>query len=219
MLLCNGGPGCCDYLAPVAEMLTPGARVVRWEQRGCGRSTTDGDHELATTLADMEAIRRHYGFECWIVGGHSWGADLALAYAWHYPERVAGLMAISGGLLVKDRTWNEAYHAGKEGQGEALPPMAYAANLEVNRALNSSWREFTHRADLWRRALAITCPALWVYAENDIRPSWPEQQVAALLPHGEFRLIAGAEHAIWLTHAEMLRAELNSWMQREFQRA
>jgi proline iminopeptidase len=117
VLLCNGGPGCCDYLEPVAEMLMPWAQVVRWEQRGCGRSTTDGDYSLATTLADMETIRRHYGFERWIVGGHSWGADLALAYAWHHPERVAGLIAISGGLLVKDRSWNEAYHAGKDGRG------------------------------------------------------------------------------------------------------
>jgi proline iminopeptidase len=66
--------------------------------------------------------------------------------------------------------------------------------------------------------LAITYPALWVYAENDIRPSWPEQQIAALLSRGEFRLVAGAEHAIWLTHADTLRAELDRWMQREFPR-
>ncbi len=216
VLLSNGGPGCCDYLEPVAEMIRPHAQVVRWEQRGCGRSTADGSYDLATTIADMEVIRRHHGFERWIVGGHSWGADLALAYAWHYPERTLGLLAISGGLLVKDRSWNEAYHAGKDGRGEALPPLAYESNLEVNRVLNASWREFTHRADLWQRALAITGPALWIYAEKDIRPSWPEQQIAALLPKGEFKLVAGAEHVIWLTRAEILRAELQGWMQREF---
>lgn len=216
VLLSNGGPGCCDYLEPVAEMLRPYAQVVRWEQRGCGRSTADGRYDLATTLADMETIRRHYGFARWVVGGHSWGADLALTYAWHYPELTTGMLAISGGLLGKDKTWHEAYHAGKDGRGEALPPLAYESNLEVNRVLNASWREFLHRPDLWRRALAITCPALWVYAEKDIRPSWPEQQIAALVPRGEFKLVRGAEHAIWLTHAGELRAELQAWMQREF---
>lgn len=216
VLLCNGGPGCCDYLEPVAAMIEDRAQVIRWEQRGCGRSMADGRYDFATTVADMETIRRHYGIERWIVGGHSWGGDLALAYAWHYPERTAGLLAISGGLLVKDRTWHEAYHAGKDGRGEALPPMAYESNLEVNRVLNASWREWTHRADLWRRALAIRCPALWIYAENDIRPSWPERQIAALVAQGEFRLIAGAEHAIWLTHADALRAELRDWMARAF---
>ena len=216
VLLCSGGPGCCDYLAPVAAMMDDRAQVIRWEQRGCGRSTADGRYDLETTLTDMEAIRRHHGFERWIVGGHSWGADLALAYAWHYPERTAGLLAISGGLLVKDKSWNEAYHAGKSGGGEAEPAYAYAPNLEVNRVLNASWREFTHRVDLWRRAAGIGCPALWLYAEKDIRPSWPEQQVAVLLPRGEFRLIAGAGHVIWLTHAEALRAELRGWLEREF---
>lgn len=211
VLLCSGGPGCCDYLQPVARMLEPRASVVRWEQRGCGRSTADGAYDLATTLADMEAIRRDYGFERWAVGGHSWGADLALAYAWHHPERVTALLMISGGLLVKDRSWNEAYHAGKEARPELQPDYAYPPNLEVNRVLNGSWREFTHREDVWRRAAALSCPALWIYGERDIRPSWPERQLAQLLPHGEFRLIAGAEHAIWLTHADALAAELERW--------
>lgn len=215
MLLCNGGPGCCDYLQPVSAMLEDRARVIRWEQRGCGRSSAEGPYDLATTLDDMEAIRRHHGIDRWIVGGHSWGGDLALAYAWHHPERVAGIVAISGGLFVKDRSWSEAYHAGKAGRGEAQPAFAYPHNMEVNRVLNSSWRDFTHGADLWRRAAAIACPALWVCAENDIRPSWPEQQLAALLPRGEFRLIGGAEHVIWLSHAAELRSVLLDWWGRQ----
>jgi len=31
ILLCNGGPGCCDYLAPVAQMLDPFNQVSRFE--------------------------------------------------------------------------------------------------------------------------------------------------------------------------------------------
>ena len=39
VLLSNGGPGCCDYLAPLGELLAgAGWRVIRWEQRGVGRS-------------------------------------------------------------------------------------------------------------------------------------------------------------------------------------
>jgi proline iminopeptidase len=36
LMVCNGGPGCCDYLAPVAAMLDDIARVIRFEGRGCG---------------------------------------------------------------------------------------------------------------------------------------------------------------------------------------
>jgi proline iminopeptidase len=34
---CNGGAGCCDYLEPVAAMIDDLAKVIRFEQRGCGK--------------------------------------------------------------------------------------------------------------------------------------------------------------------------------------
>ncbi len=34
LVLANGGPGCCDYLAPVASMLKGMAQVIRFEGRG-----------------------------------------------------------------------------------------------------------------------------------------------------------------------------------------
>ena len=90
LLLCNGGPGLCDYLADVADMVTDIAQVVRWEQRGCGRSDSSDHYSIEQTLKDMETIRNHFGFEKWLVGGHSWGADLALMYALKYRKRVIG---------------------------------------------------------------------------------------------------------------------------------
>src|SRR3954469_2707338 len=95
--LCNGGPGCCDYLTPVAGMLDDIAQVIRFEARGCGRSEAIPPYTVATCLADLEAIRQHYRIGRWIVGGHSAGADLALAYALTYPEYVLGFICIAGG--------------------------------------------------------------------------------------------------------------------------
>ena len=37
VILCNGGAGCCDYLGPLAAMIDDLCRVIRFEQRGCGR--------------------------------------------------------------------------------------------------------------------------------------------------------------------------------------
>src|SRR5438046_1868761 len=59
MILCHGGPGCCDYLGPVAEMVDDRVHVYRFEPRGCGRSAIDGPYDLATSLADLEALRVH----------------------------------------------------------------------------------------------------------------------------------------------------------------
>src|SRR5262245_62518811 len=77
----NGGPGCDDYLEPVARLIDDRCRVVRFEPRGCGRSDWDGCYDVDTFLTDSEAVRQTYGYERWIVLGHSHGPNLALAYA------------------------------------------------------------------------------------------------------------------------------------------
>ena len=59
IVLCKGGPGCCDYLAPVAAMLNDLAQVIRFEARGCGRSDGQPPYTIETCLADLEAIRQH----------------------------------------------------------------------------------------------------------------------------------------------------------------
>ena len=80
VVLCGGGPGAADYLGPVAEMIDDLAQVYRYEPRGCGRSQAEGPFDLATSLADLDALRAALGYEQWIVAGHSWGASLALAF-------------------------------------------------------------------------------------------------------------------------------------------
>jgi proline iminopeptidase len=69
--------------------------AVLFDQRGAGRSRPKGrreDNTLAHLIADMETIRKKFGFERWIVVGGSWGATLALAYAQAHPGGVAGLV-------------------------------------------------------------------------------------------------------------------------------
>ena len=68
-ILCSGGPGCCDYLLPVSQMIDDGYNVIRFEQRGCGHSDKDGKYDLETTVSDIETISEFYGINSWIVGG------------------------------------------------------------------------------------------------------------------------------------------------------
>ncbi|WP_425863516.1 prolyl aminopeptidase [Arthrobacter sp. TWP1-1] len=75
------------------------------DQRGCGKSTPNvqddlehlADNTTATLIADIEAVRQHFGIQQWIVTGISWGSTLALAYALAHPGRVFGiaLMAVT----------------------------------------------------------------------------------------------------------------------------
>jgi proline iminopeptidase len=59
-------------------------------------------------VEDLERIRDAFGVETWIVGGHSWGASLALRYALQHPERTVALLYVSGTGI--GQAWNRAYH-------------------------------------------------------------------------------------------------------------
>jgi proline iminopeptidase len=96
LLLCHGGPGGYDYLGPVAALIHDAACVHRFDQRGGGRSAPLVPPTLAELIADMELLRAHWGHERWLVGGHSWGAHLALFYALAHPDRTCGLILLNG---------------------------------------------------------------------------------------------------------------------------
>lgn len=96
LVLCHGGPGLSDNLGPVAAMVDDVARVHRFDQRGSGRSRSDGPFDVDAMVADLEALRRHWGHERWIVGGHSWGASLALFFALAHPDRTLGVVYLAG---------------------------------------------------------------------------------------------------------------------------
>lgn len=95
MVLCHGGPGSYDYLAPVAELVADVAEVHRFDQRGGGRSTAGPPWSLGALVEDVDALRRHWSHDSWLVAGHSWGAHLALFYALAYPERTRGLVLLN----------------------------------------------------------------------------------------------------------------------------
>lgn len=212
IMLCNGGPGCCDYLEPVAELLTDIARVSRFEQRGCGRSSATPPYDVATCIADLEAIREAFGYEQWVIGGHSWGVDLALGYGLAHPGRVKAIIGISGGRIVNDREWSKIYKRNRVERGEPLPDYAYPPNMEVNRLVNSSWRAYIQCPNLLRELANLAVPTLFVFGSQDIRPAWPTQQIANLLPNAQFHLIEGADHHPWMTHEAELKNVLQTFV-------
>jgi proline iminopeptidase len=122
LIWCHGGPGLWDYLGPVAAMTDDLVTSYRYDQRGCGRSSGSGPNTLARYVLDLETLRRHWRLDSFIIAGHSWGAELALHYALEYPERVVGLIHVSGSGI--DPVFRAEYRArrarrlGPEGERE-----------------------------------------------------------------------------------------------------
>ena len=97
VLIINGGPGIgSDGFSSLAEVLSVNNQTIIYDQRGTGRSQIDeinaSSMSMDHLLTDIESLRKHLGFDEWIVLGHSFGGMLAYAYAAEYPERVTGMI-------------------------------------------------------------------------------------------------------------------------------
>ena len=82
----------------------------------------------------------------------------------------------------------------------------------MNRQVSRSWKRYVQNPELLKSISRLTVPALFVYGERDIRPRWPVEQVARLMPNARFELIEGAEHVIWFSHAEKLKSLLRTFV-------
>lgn len=101
LVLAHGGPGMSDNLGPLARMVEDLVTVHRYDQRACGRSTGDGEGQtVASAVADIDALREHWGYRRWVVGGHSWGAALALFYALAHPDKTRAVLYVDGPGVV-----------------------------------------------------------------------------------------------------------------------
>ena len=123
LILCHGGPGLWDMFGSLAgslaDSLAGDVRVVRWDQRGCGRSERRGPYSVARSVADLDAVRAALGMDRVAVLGHSWGATLALRYALDHPDRVSALIYVSGTGL--GWAWQEPF---QRAIAERLAPSA-----------------------------------------------------------------------------------------------
>lgn len=96
LVVVHGGPG--FSLESVRADFAPFARnrrVIYYDQRGNGRSTLiDDPARLAWQrhIADLEAIRRHFGLRKMTLLGNSWGGLLISLYAAAHPDRVERLV-------------------------------------------------------------------------------------------------------------------------------
>lgn len=199
VLVLSGGPGCVHYLAR-AELYGAGFRWWFPDPRGVARSG-GGPHDMRRAIRDLECVRQRVGTDAWLVLGHSWGSDLAVRYAVDHPHRVRGVVGIAGHGLHRDRDWSAAYEAGKAAE-EAIPIDWVPA---VHASLWADFREWIHEATLWRRLADSPVPMTFVAAGQDIRPSWPLQQLAALVPHGRFEVVDAVGHHFWATDPQRWR--------------
>ncbi len=101
LIALHGGPGMSsDYMANLEQLAGPDLAIVRYDQRGAGRSSppqADSDYGFDHYVADLEAVRQQVGVETVHLFGHSWGGVLAMRYATIYPQHVRSIVLMGSG--------------------------------------------------------------------------------------------------------------------------
>lgn len=169
----HGGPGSGCNPSHHALFDPLRHRAVFVDQRGAGRSLPHGERRANTTahlIDDLERVRRHFGIDCWLVVGGSWGAALALAYAIAYPASVTGLVLRATFL----GTQAELEWAFKTGLSAFHPDLYARLKAQSPQGLPS----------LWRRILdldpAVHTPAARAFSQaeramSELHPQPPKQ--------------------------------------------
>ncbi len=133
LVLINGGPGGTHhYFHPWFSRAKKYARVVYYDQRGCGLSDFkpgDKGYSVEQAVEDLEAIRKALGFEKWAVLGYSYGGFLAQLYTVLHPENVSGLILLGAtpGMRADD---------GPSRQDEFISEAEKNRMTELRRELN-----------------------------------------------------------------------------------
>lgn len=236
LVLCHGGPGLSDNLEPVAEMVDDVALVHRYDQRGSGRSRSDGPFDVASFVADLEALRRHWGHERWLVGGHSWGANLALSYAVTHPDRTTGVLYLAGsGLRAEGREAARRRRLARLTQAERdelataapdrflqlmwttdfadrrqvrLPLYQWPRDENIFRAVNDSFEAY----GLENQVRRLPVPLMVIHGAHDAPAR--AREVADLAPHGRFVELEHSAHVPWFEEPVRLPELLHAFIRK-----
>ena len=113
VVLAHGWTEQREVWAPVAHrLLATGRRVVLYDQRGHGSSTTGAHgHTIPRLAADLQAVLEATDVRDAVLAGHSMGGMSILSLATHRPEvlaeRAAALALVSTGAFGIGRTRND----------------------------------------------------------------------------------------------------------------
>jgi proline iminopeptidase len=226
LIMCHGGPGLWDMSGSLADRLAAGGLVIRWDQRGGGRSERRGPYSMARCTADLDAVRAQAGLERTALFGHSWGATLALRYALDHQDRVSALVYACGTGL--GWAWCEPFYQASsarlaphqaridelqaQGEDREAAIVQWSAEFSDGRGrehaeeMATPWfginqdcyTETWHEDELISRCRQLEIPVLIIDGEQDLRPRWAVDSLERALPAVTRVVLPGAGHIPWL---------------------
>lgn len=227
LLLSHGFGATSAMFAPNVPLLATHRDVVTWDLRGHGASESPADPECYSAgkaLADMEALLDTLDFSRAVLGGHSLGGYLSLAFTLAYPDLVAGLVLIGTGPgFRKDEAreaWNRrAYTTADRLAANGIAALGQSSELhgeahaDVQGLILAAKGTLTQRdAHVMDGLPDIRVPTLVVVGENDTHFLAAADYMAAKIPAARKVVIADAGHAPNVDQPEKFNAEVMAFL-------
>jgi proline iminopeptidase len=240
LIVVHGGPGMDDYTAGLDELAGPDLKVVRYEQRGVGRSTSpdSGAFGLRSYVEDLEAVRAAVAPEGRVhVLGHSWGGLVAMANVVEHGANVESLALIatvpptgkalqaghfrfqrrlerlvSQGLVSDASTFDALLPAYFHDPGLTPPPELQGIRVYPG-VSEATWRAVTRTYDLTREVASISCPVLVLDGEGEPFGVEASEAAAAALTSAQVRRVtlAACGH-FWHEQRQAFFEELRAFL-------
>jgi 3-oxoadipate enol-lactonase len=225
-----------DMFQPQVDHLAGRHRVITWDQRGHGRTESDGKpFSYWDSVDDLAGLLDHLGVQRAIVGGMSQGGFVSLRFALRHPERTAGLVLIDTQSGVEDPDKLVQYDLMHDvwttsGPSDQLLAMTAAIIVGNERPESAAWiekwkaldprgltpiyRTLVDRDDITDRLGEIQAPAVVIHGADDVAIELPlAERLCAGLPGCKgVVIIESAGHASNLTHPEPVNRAIEAFL-------
>jgi valacyclovir hydrolase len=228
VLLMAGWAGSIIELSQLRAALSSGFRVIAVDLPGSGRSQPQPrsyaggyyQDDARTLLGLLDAL----GISVAHLAGFSDGGEVAVLMAELRPGLALSLFTWgAAGKIEATPDELAALENAVDQPADGLAPLAAylatAYGADGARIMTRSWARamrdlIAAGGDISRNsAHLITCPALLVAGTDDPHcPPGLTQELAALIPKGQFLEAPGAGHAVHLSHAAWLAGQLTDWL-------
>jgi pimeloyl-ACP methyl ester carboxylesterase len=202
-------------------------RLITWDQRGHGQSDSPEDlseYGESVALDDMAALLDTCGIERAVIGGHSLGGYLSLAFLLKYPERVRALVLLGAGPGYRSDEAREGWNQYCEERAQAFDDKgldALGKGTEVQDARHRSAEGLARAARGTMKQVdarvmdslkGIVTPTLVVVGEKDRTFLAASDYMAKKIPSAVRVVIEDAGHAANMHQPEAFNAALRTFL-------
>jgi pimeloyl-ACP methyl ester carboxylesterase len=211
------------------EALQDAYRLVLWDMRGHGNSDSPDDQLLyshAHTVEDMRALLDHLHIDQAVIGGHSLGGFISLAFHLAYPERVKALILQGCGPGYRNpetrATWNErAEQRARNLEEKGLAALGGHSEVHISTqrsalGLAKAARGILKQVDasVIDSLPRIAVPVLIMVGDSDTAFLNGSNYMASRIPHATKVVIPQAGHGANVDQPEIVNEALRRFLDR-----